>query len=198
MAEERRYSEREVRAILERATQQENSDGLTHADLLAAAREAGISTDAVEKAALELDGLSARDEARDRILARRKAGFYSHLWAFIGVQVFLLALNLLVSPDHLWFLFPLLGWGLGLFFSARHGFSKEVSEHAISREMLKKRFVTSATRVVGALAQPSKKLRARTPPARVSETVLEHDVEPAPEASDAPDVTLPEAGRQRK
>lgn len=177
MAEERRYSEREVRAILERAAQHEHSDGLSHEDLLATAREAGIDPAAVEKAAQEIEGLHARDEARERILARRRAGFYSHLWAFIGVQVFLLALNLLTSPNYLWFLFPLLGWGLGLFFSARHGFSKQVSDHAISRELVRSRVVSTATRVVNAIAQPSAKVRARAAaPARVSEkTAIEED-----------------------
>jgi hypothetical protein len=194
MAEERRYSEREVRAILERAAQHEHSDGLSHGDLLSAAREAGIDPAAVEKAAQEIEGLHARDEARERILARRKAGFYSHLWAFIGVQVFLLAINLLTSPDYFWFLFPLLGWGLGLFFSARHGFSKQVSDHAISRELVRSRVVSTASRVVNAIAQPSAKIRARTAaPARVSETAIEQEFDRELEESQRL-----EAQRQRK
>jgi hypothetical protein len=195
MADERRYSEREVRAILERALQHEPSDGLTHGDLLAAAREAGISGEAVEKAALELDGLRAQDDARDRILARRRAGFFSHLWAFIGVQLFLLAINLMTSPDYFWFVFPLLGWGLGLFFAARHGLSKQVSEHAISREMARARRPSAARRIAPAVAQPSAKLRARA-----SETALEHDFEQEPpdETSDTSGPPAPEAPRQRK
>lgn len=184
MADERRYSEREVRAILERAAQHEHADGLSHEDLLAAAREAGISTEAVERAAEELDGLHAREEARERVLARRRSGFFSHLWAFIGVQLFLLALNLLTTPDYLWFLFPLLGWGLGLFFSARHGFSKHVSEHAIQREVARgaRAAPFAARRVAPALAQPSAKLRARAP-VRASETLIEP--EPDDHAADA-------------
>lgn len=227
MADERRYSEREVRAILERAAQHEHSDGLSHEDLLATAREAGLSVEAVEQAALEIEGLRAQDEARERILARRKAGFYSHLWAFIGVQVFLLALNLLTSPEYLWFLFPLLGWGLGLFFSARHGFSKQVSDHAISREIARSAHKAPfANRRAPAIAQPSAKVRARAPaptrtqtpapaPARLDETALEHEfendlereVEAAAErhaeraereALERIEATLPSAGRQRK
>jgi hypothetical protein len=196
MADERRYSEREVRAILERALQHEPSDGLTHGDLLAAAREAGISGEAVEKAALELDGLRAHDDARERILARRRAGFFSHLWAFIGVQLFLLAINLMTSPDYFWFVFPLLGWGLGLFFAARHGLSKQVSEHAVSREVARaQRAPFARHRAAPALAQPSAKLRARA-----SETALEQDLEQQPpdETSDANDLPAPEAPRQRK
>jgi hypothetical protein len=195
MADERRYSEREVRAILDRALDHE-SDGLTHGDLLAAAREAGISTEAVEKAALELDGLRAQDDARERILARRRAAFFSHLWAFVAVQLFLLALNLLTSPDYLWFLFPLLGWGLGLSFAARHGLSKSVSDHALSREMARApRAPHARRRVAPALAQPSVKLRGRA-----GQTALDHDLdelEPSP-SRDAREDAASEPARQRK
>jgi hypothetical protein len=176
MADERRYSEREVRAILERALQHERSDGLSHDDLIAAAREAGISGEAVEKAALEIDGVRAQDDARERIVAKRRSDFFSHLWAFIGVQLFLLAINLITSPRYLWFVFPLLGWGLGLFLAARHGLSKEVSDRALSRELARfRRAPGEHRRFAPAAAQPSAKLRARA-----SETSQEQDFEQDP------------------
>jgi hypothetical protein len=196
MADERRYDEREVRAILERALLHDHSDGLTHGDLLAAAREAGISGEAVEKAALEVDGWRAEELARARILARRREGFFSHLWVFIGVQLFLLAINLVTSPRYLWFVFPLLGWGLGLFIVARFALSKTVSERALSREVARARLGPPAPRRA-ALAQPSAKLRARA-----SETALEHEHEhehESPrEAGAAGDAALQEATRERK
>lgn len=43
-------------------------------------------------------------------------GFYGNLIAYIIFNGFFLVLNLLTSPDHLWFFWPLLGWGLGVFF----------------------------------------------------------------------------------
>jgi hypothetical protein len=183
MADERRYNEREVRAILERALVHERSDGLTHDDLLAAASEAGISSDAVEKAALELEGMRAKDEARERILARRRAAFFSHLRSFVAVQLVLLAINLMTSPRSLWFMYPLLGWGLGLLLAARHGLSKTVSEHALSREMARSTPAPSARRrIAPAVALPSAKLRARA-----SEPPREQDSEePSREAHDAP------------
>lgn len=198
MTNERRYSDREVRTILERAARHEHSDGLSHEDLLAAAREAGISTEAVEIAAQELDGLQAWDAARERILARRRSGFFSHLWAFIGVQLFLLALNLLTTPGYLWFLFPFLGWGLGLFFAARHGLSEAVSERAISREMTRgaRSSPLGSRRPGRAMSAPSAKLRA---PARGSEA-LPPDQPPAAtdEASAPDDVTPPGAQHERR
>lgn len=47
-------------------------------------------------------------------------GFYGHLLSFVLVMLFLLFLNLKYSPKHLWFFWPLLGWGIGLLF---HGMS---------------------------------------------------------------------------
>jgi 2TM domain-containing protein len=41
-------------------------------------------------------------------------GFFIHLCAYIAVNVLLAVVNLAVSPDHLWFYWPLLGWGLGI------------------------------------------------------------------------------------
>ena len=41
-------------------------------------------------------------------------GFYGNLSSYIIVNTGLLILNLVTSPDHLWFFYPLLGWGLGV------------------------------------------------------------------------------------
>ena len=43
-------------------------------------------------------------------------GFYSHLVSFIAVNAFLLFINLKYSPEHLWFYWTTLGWGIGLLF----------------------------------------------------------------------------------
>lgn len=54
--------------------------------------------------------------------ARKKVeeikGFYGNLTAYIVVNIGLLVLNLLTSPQYLWFFWPLLGWGIGV---AIHG-----------------------------------------------------------------------------
>lgn len=47
-------------------------------------------------------------------------GFYGNLSSYIIVNTGLLILNLVTSPEHLWFFYPLLGWGLGV---ALHGMS---------------------------------------------------------------------------
>ena len=43
-------------------------------------------------------------------------GFYSHLIVYVCVNVALLIINLVTNPGVLWFYWPLLGWGIGVFF----------------------------------------------------------------------------------
>lgn len=45
-------------------------------------------------------------------------GFYSHLLSFSVVMLLLAYINLRYSPEYIWFFWPFLGWGLGLFFHA--------------------------------------------------------------------------------
>ena len=44
--------------------------------------------------------------------------FYSHLASDLVVSPFLIFINLYFSPKHIWFYWPMLGWGIGLFFHA--------------------------------------------------------------------------------
>ncbi|SHL95790.1 2TM domain-containing protein [Chryseobacterium polytrichastri] len=41
-------------------------------------------------------------------------GFYGNLTSYCLIIPFLLVLNLLTSFNHLWFYWPMLGWGIGL------------------------------------------------------------------------------------
>ena len=47
---------------------------------------------------------------------KKKKEFYQHLMSFVTVNCFLMVINLLTSPNHLWFIYPILGWGMGLMF----------------------------------------------------------------------------------
>lgn len=47
-------------------------------------------------------------------------GFYGNLMSYIVVIAGLAVLNMLTSPSHLWFLYPAIGWGIGV---AVHGIS---------------------------------------------------------------------------
>jgi hypothetical protein len=54
------------------------------------------------------------DEEAARARARAKLGFYAHAASYAFVMVLLVVLNLVRSPDRLWFIWPLVGWGIGV------------------------------------------------------------------------------------
>lgn len=51
---------------------------------------------------------------RAKKVAGVKIGFYIHLTAYAVVNALLVAINLITSPGYLWFVWPLLGWGVGV------------------------------------------------------------------------------------
>lgn len=86
-------------------------------------------------------------EERRYHLAQKKVkeikDFYQHLMVFIFVTIMLIVINLMTSPEYLWFIWCILGWGVGVLF---HGlkafgvspfFNKEWEERKI-REFLEK------------------------------------------------------------
>lgn len=72
-----------------------------------------------------------------------KKAFYQHLMSYAIVNLFLAALNFITSPGYLWFVFPLLGWGVGLAFHYVDVFgipgfdilSKEWEDRELDREL---------------------------------------------------------------
>lgn len=46
-------------------------------------------------------------------------GFYGNLVSYVVVILGLMAINLMTSPNYLWFFWPMFGWGIGV---AIHGF----------------------------------------------------------------------------
>ncbi len=63
--------------------------------------------------------------------------FYGNLTSFCLVIPFLAALNLLTAPGYWWFLWPMLGWGIGSAFHAVNtfGIGKNWEENKI-RELM--------------------------------------------------------------
>ena len=59
-----------------------------------------------------------RRQRRTRVWVGALLGFSIHATVYGVVNAGLLLLNLLTSPGYLWFLWPLVGWGIGL---AAHG-----------------------------------------------------------------------------
>ncbi len=52
----------------------------------------------------------AYEWAKKRVAEIR--GFYIHLMVYVVVSIGLFAINMLTSPSYLWFLWPLIGWGV--------------------------------------------------------------------------------------
>ncbi|ASW75320.1 histidine kinase [Chryseobacterium piperi] len=65
---------------------------------------------------METTSFSKENLAYEKATKRVKElkSFYGNLTSYCLVIPFLLALNLLTSPGHLWFYWPMLGWGVGL------------------------------------------------------------------------------------
>jgi len=85
---------------------------------------------------MNYDGTHLRAQRR----AGAKLGFYIHLFVYIAVNLFLIFVNLSTTPHRLWFMWPLFGWGLGLFF---HGFAifvgPKLRQRLVDREIEKDR-----------------------------------------------------------
>lgn len=122
MADPKRvYTDDEVTAILGRAIERQRTsspEGLSHDDLLAVARDAGISAEAIEAAAAEL---ATRKETTDDELAIRKeraSDFRIHLFTYLPIMAFLAFVNFMTTA-YPWVIWPALGWGLALALHAR-------------------------------------------------------------------------------
>ena len=79
----------------------------------------------------------AYNKAEKRVEA--KIGFYIHLAVYIAINIFLIIINLITSTAYLWFKWPLIGWGIGVFFHALGVFvlSGRLKEEMIEKEMEK-------------------------------------------------------------
>jgi hypothetical protein len=80
-------------------------------------------------------------KAKERVEAIK--GFYTHLTVYVVVNLILFSINMITSPGNLWFLWPLMGWGIGVAFHVLSvfgfgtGFSADWEERKI-KELMKK------------------------------------------------------------
>ena len=71
--------------------------------------------------------------------AKVKVEFRIHLITFIAVITLLATINLTLTPDYIWFKWPLLGWGFAIIIQAISVYSsgKSFKEQMIEKEMRK-------------------------------------------------------------
>ena len=74
--------------------------------------------------------------AKSRAIA--KLAFYIHAAVFGVVNIILMTINLALAPQNIWFIWPMLGWGIGL--AAHAGFLYFPSQwgHKLVRKMIRR------------------------------------------------------------
>lgn len=68
-----------------------------------------------------MDEQTKYQEAKQRV--EEIKGFYIHLVTYVLVNAVLVIINLFTSPEYLWFIWPIIGWGVGLVIHAFSVFS---------------------------------------------------------------------------
>jgi hypothetical protein len=129
-----KYTDEEVRKILDRALRGEPDRGVSHDELVAIASEVGVSRESIDVAARQLHLEGESERARQQVFRRRRGRLASHASTFALVNAFLFAVNYLTTPGQWWVLFPVFSWGLALIFHARFALSREVSARALLKE----------------------------------------------------------------
>lgn len=73
--------------------------------------------------------MTSRHYGETQDLAQVRREFYIHAGVYLAVNVFLCALDVLKSPDRLWFYWVAGGWGIGLAFHAARAFGLLDRQH---------------------------------------------------------------------
>lgn len=116
-----KFTNDEMQAILKRAMERRSHSGeISYSDLSATAKELGIDEQDLDQAVREHFDGDGIVEARRQWLRNKRKKFYEHLATYIIVNAFLAGMSLL-SGD-MWFVYPLLGWGIGVAFDAMSAF----------------------------------------------------------------------------
>jgi hypothetical protein len=118
MSGERRYSDAEVKAILERALEggavDSGSAGVGHADLVAIGEQVGIAPADMTRAAQAVLEARLDEEASRAIASRRRRWLGGHAALFALINGLLFTVNFLTTPGEWWVLFSVFFWGLAL------------------------------------------------------------------------------------
>ena len=127
----REYTSEEVNRIMRRALKKEQSDRISHQDLLHTAKEMGLDPAAVEAAIKQeqTEYQTEREEAEQ--FAKRKESFKQNLWSYFIVISFLMLINCFTggfSSGDWWFQWPALGWGIAIAFHLKSVYYPEDEE----------------------------------------------------------------------
>ncbi len=119
----------EVEGILRRGLNRKRDSGeITRGELIDTARELGLDEREVERAILEQRKYGKLDVARDAYKKSKRESFRGHLRAYLIINGALFLINLVTGGSDPWFLYPLIGWGIGLAFHAANTFNPSQRE----------------------------------------------------------------------
>ncbi len=139
MADAPKYSDDDVREILERALKNDGGDAtaLTHGDLLAIGEQVGVTPAVMARAAEEVARAKLDGNASRSIASRRKKWLALHGAVFAVLNGLFFAVNYLTTPGEWWFLFSVVFWGLALAAHAGVALGRGISPRALERERRK-------------------------------------------------------------
>jgi hypothetical protein len=109
----REFTNEELSDVIRLAARQQTrrpQTKLSYEEMLVVGRELGIEDASLRAAAAEI----FKDRGARRKRLRHKMGFMRHLAVYGIVITGLACINLLTDGSTLWFLFPAIGWGIGV------------------------------------------------------------------------------------
>jgi hypothetical protein len=139
MSEPRRYSDADVRDIVERALEASGTpaSSIDHGDLLALGEQIGITPEAMSRAATEVAARRLDATATRAIKGRRRKWLAAHAALFAVLNGLFFTVNALTTPGEWWFLFSVFFWGLALAAHAAYALFAGTSPGALERERRK-------------------------------------------------------------
>ena len=150
--EQKRYSEEDTRRILQEALEYQSNDReFSHDQLREMAEELGISQESLAVAEQKWLGEKKVDEEKYEFEQYRRQQFSYHIMSYGIVITFLFFINILTSPGHFWFLYPLLGWGMAVAFqfAELRQTAGEKYENEFEKWRIKKQIKSSTKRLQG-------------------------------------------------
>jgi hypothetical protein len=172
MSEPRRYSDADVRDIVERAlkTPDAPASTITHGDLLALGEQIGVTPEVMARAAAEVEEARLAAAATSTIQMRRRKWLAAHAAVFALLNGIFFSVNYLTTPGEWWFLFSVFFWGLPLIAHAAYALFASASPRALDQE--RRKLAPAPKLRVAAAASPDQKAHepeiVPTPPSNVS------------------------------
>jgi hypothetical protein len=139
MPDARKYSDDEVREIIERALKTEDApaSAITHGDLLAIGEQIGVTPEVMKRAAREISQARLELAAAQGVKSRRRKFLALHAVVFVVINALLFTVNFLTTPGEWWFLFSVFFWGLALAAHAGIALGTSISARTLARERRK-------------------------------------------------------------